>query len=157
EEHLKGLSVRHTHGKAPQVVGRTEAEVEAEEQAFLASEKGKALDDKSRQARQALVREIAESFSVYRDFQGKDIDTFEIVGLTHQQGNRQITVDIKSPNGGGSLGSDWRRHAALTVYVPKCKAVVLRGCLVGLDVSGLDANLILTSADSHNRNYDGTF
>src|SRR5262249_4099532 len=44
-----------------------------------------------------------------------------------------------------------------TVYVPKCRAVALRGCLAGLDVADLQASLILSRAGSHDRDYEGTF
>jgi hypothetical protein len=157
DEHLKGLKVVHRHGRARDIVGRTQAEVDADEQKFYASPDGKKMTEQGRKSRQAFVQQIADSFALYRDFQGKDIDILEIEGLTHEQGNRQILVGIKSPDGGATLGSDWQRHAALTVYVPKCRAVVLRGCLAGLDVTDLNASLILSRAGSQNRDYEGTF
>jgi hypothetical protein len=157
DAHLKGLKVIHKLGLVRQLVGRTPAEVDADEQKFLASPDGREMNDDNRRSRKALVQQIAGDYAIFHDFQGKSIDTLEIEGLTHQQGNRQIIVGINSPDGGGTLGSDWQRHAALTVYVPKCRAVALRGCLVGLDVTDLHAALILSRAGSQNRDYDGTF
>jgi hypothetical protein len=45
----------------------------------------------------------------------------------------------------------------LTIYVPKCEAILLRGCLVSLKAEGLAAPLIVTDAGSLDRDYDGTF
>jgi hypothetical protein len=157
DDHLKGLKMIHRHGRAANLLGRTDAEILADEEQFLASSEGQNLNERSRKSRQALVRKIADGYSVYRDFQGREIDMLSIEGLTHDQGNRQIVVGIESPDGGGNLGSDWQRHAALTVYVPKCQAIALRGCLVGLDVSDIHANLVVSRADSQNRDYDGRF
>ncbi len=52
------------------------------------------------------------------------------------------------------MGSDWRRGAKLTVYVPKCEGVVVRGCLSGLAIENVDAPLTLTDAGSHDRDYN---
>jgi hypothetical protein len=157
DDHLRDLKVLHRHGPAPNLVGRTPAEIDADERKFLASSDGKKVNDEARKSRQAIVHQIASAYDIYRHFQGKAIDTLEIEGLTHEQGNRQIVVGIKSPGGGGTLGSDWQRHAALTIYVPGCKAVALRGCLAGLDVVDLHASLILSRAGSQNRDYDAAF
>jgi hypothetical protein len=81
----------------------------------------------------------------------------EIEGLTHEQGNRQIAIETESKGAGGSLRSEWRRHAALTVYVPRCKSVALRGCQVALDVDGVETDLVVSSEGSRNRDYDGWF
>lgn len=154
---LNGLKLVHHQGVAPEVVGKSAAERAADEAKFLATPDGAKLTPPQRASRQKFVDEISDSYRAYRDFQGKEIDTVEIEGLTYEQGNRQIEVKITSPNGGGSLGSDWQRHAALTVYVPKCNAVALRGCLVNLDVKGLHSALVITRDGSQNRDYDGQF
>lgn len=154
---LNGLKVVHHHGVAPDVVGKSAAERAAEEAKFLASPDGAKLTPKQRESRKKFVDEIAGSYSDYRDFQGKEIDTVEIEGLTYEQGNRQIEVKITSPNGGMTMGGDWQRHAALTVYVPKCNAVALRGCLVNLDVKAVHAPLTITRDGSQDRDYEGSF
>ncbi|HWE95037.1 MAG TPA: hypothetical protein VG269_13810 [Tepidisphaeraceae bacterium] len=154
---LAGLKVVHHQGVAPDVVGKSAAERQADEAKFLASPDGAKLTPAQRESRKKFVEEIADSYSIYRDFQGKEIDTVEIDGLTYEQGNRQIEVKITSPNGGESLGGDWQRHAALTVYIPQCNAVALLGCLVNLDVKGLHSALVITRTGSQNRDYNGQF
>lgn len=155
--HLAGLKLIHKHGLAPEIVGQTDAEREAGEQKFLTSPDGKNLTPQQQASRSRLVREIADNYSAYRDFQGREFDTLEIQGLTYDQGNRQVTVGVDSPGGDGNLGSEWQRHASLTVYVPRCRAVALRGCLVNLDVHGLSASLTVTGDESHDRDYEGKF
>src|SRR6185436_4057840 len=74
-------------------------------------------------------------------------------GLTHDQGNRQMTLEVESKDGGSSLRSVWQRHAALTVYVPECKAVAIRGGLEKLDIENIKTSLVITADDSHDRDY----
>lgn len=158
DDHLKALKVVHRHAPAPGVVGQSAAERAEDERKFQASDDGRRMSDAARKGRADLVREIADAYAPYAAFQGKAIDTVEVEGLTHEQGNRQVGVSITSPGGGGSSGSDWQRHAALTVYVPPgCKAVAVRGCLGSIDVRGVRAPLLLTTDGSHDRDYNGTF
>jgi hypothetical protein len=157
DEHLVGLKLIHKHGPAPEIVGRTDAEREAAEQKFLASPDGRKMTPGQRASRSSLLREIAEYYSAYREFQGREFDLLQIQGLTHEQGNRQVTVGVDSAGGDGNVGSHWQRHASLTVFVPRCRAVALRGCLVNLDVSGLNAALVVTSDGSDDRDYEGRF
>jgi hypothetical protein len=157
DEHLRGLKVVHKHGPAPNVVGRTAAERDAEERDFLATPDGAKLTGPQRESRAAFLREIDETYAPYAAFQGKPVDMVSVEGLTHEQGNRQVSVKIESDGGGASHGSDWQRHAVLTVYVPPCHAVAVRGCLGSLDVRGVRAAVLLTRDDSHDRDYRGTF
>lgn len=160
DDHLKGLKVVHRHGPAPDLVGRAAAEIDADEKAYLAGPDGAKLTEPQRKSRAAFVRDIAAGRAPYTAFQGKPLDAIEIQGLTHEQGNRQVTVRIDSPGGGGaSLGSDWQRHAVLTVYVPPAtEAVAVRGCLGSLEITGVHAkSLLLTRDGSHDRDYRGTF
>lgn len=157
DDHLKGLKVVHDHGRALGIVGKTQAEWDVEEEAYLASPDGKKLDEAQRASRHKFVQEIADSYRIYRNLQGKQVDTIEVTGITGEQGNRQISVRVESPNGGAMLGGHWQRHAALTVYVPRCQSLVLRGCLVHLDVRDVEAPVIVTRSGSHDRDYDGTF
>jgi hypothetical protein len=154
-EEFKGLRLTHRLGQAPDLVGKTDEAVADEEKKFLAVHKDTPLSQLAGRAQ--LVKEIQNSFAPYRPFQGKDVDVVGIEGLSGQEGNRQITVDIRSPGGEGAGGSSWRRQAMLTVYVPKSEAVLLRGCLVSLKVEGLAAPLIVTDSGSLDRDYDGTF
>lgn len=157
DEQFAALRVVHRHGPAPELVGKTPAERAADEQKFLDGPDGRKLDAAQRAARARFLQEIAASYAIYEPFQGLAIDTMELTGLTFEQGNRQITVEARSPGGGGSLGSDWQRHASLTVYVPSSHLLALRGCQVGLDVRDVDSTLILTSAGSRDRDYQGQF
>ena len=158
DDHLRGIKVVHRHGRAPDLVGRTPAETQAEAKA---SENGSTKPEPAGPPgvpRKPFITSMADRFEMFRAFQGKDIDTLEIEGLTHQQGNRSIVVEIDSSDSHThSSKSEWQRQAALTVYVPTCEAVALRGCLVSLDVQGLQAALILTDEDSQDCDYAGRF
>jgi len=155
--HLRDMKLIHRHGQATSLVGNTPAERDAREQKFLASPDGQSLNEQQREARRQLLQRITAGYEAYGAFQGKEIDTLEIEGLTDEQGNRQISVTVDSSGGGRSSGSHWQRHAALTVYVPSCEAVALRGCLVNLDVQGVQAALVVTRDGSRDRDYDGHF
>ena len=109
------------------------------------------------QFRKRILQSRDSTYQPYRDFQGHEIDRLHIEGLTWQEGNRMIDVTIEPKVGGGRSGVEWQRHVRLTVYVPRCKAVALRGCLAGLDIRGLHSALIVTSDGSVDRDYEGTF
>lgn len=66
------------------------------------------------------------------------IDVVELDGLSYQTGNRQMTLEI-SGKSGGSFSSVWRRHARLTLYVPKCQLVGVQGGHAGIELAGIDA------------------
>lgn len=153
EAELKGLQLIHRHGKAQEQVGRTKEENDTEEAAYLMTKDGQALTPKNRAWRKKFHGEIQAHYAIYRDFQGKEVDTLEIEGLTYDQGNRQMTLEVNSKDGGGSQRSVWRRHARLTVYVPECKAVAIRGGLESLDIEKIKTSLVITADDSHNRDY----
>jgi hypothetical protein len=157
DDEFKAIRVVHRHQVAADLVGKTDAEYDADEETFLASEAGRQLTEAQRKTRDKLVREIRDSHAPYRDFQGKELNVLGIEGLTHEQGNRQLEIGIRSSGGGATLGSDWRRHAELTVYVPACRGVLLRGCLASLDIQKLKAPLTATDSGSRDRDYDGSF
>jgi hypothetical protein len=154
---FKALKLTHHLGQATELAGKTAEAVAAEEKQFLAEHAAKPLSDSQLAGRRQLVAEIQSDYAPYRAYQGKEVDVVGIEGLSGAEGNRQITVDIRSPRGGATLGSDWRRQAMLTVYVPRCRGVLLRGCLEGLNVEGLAAPLIVTDSGSLDRDYDGSF
>lgn len=157
EAEFRAMKLVHRHGEASEIVGRTPEVVAAEEAAFLVEKRDEPLTPEQTASRRRLVDSIQASYSPYRKFQGKAIDLVKIEGLTHEQGNRSIVVDVNSPGGEGAMGSDWRRSASLTVYVPRCEGIVLRGCLCGLAVEGVDAELTVTDAGSRDRDYDAEF
>ena len=156
-DEFKALKLTHRLGQAPELVGRTAEAVSEEEKKFLAEHSAKPLSESQMAGRRQLVAEIQSNYAPYRAYQGKEVDIVGIEGLSGAQGNRQITVDIRSPRGGANVGSDWRRQAMLTVYVPRCQGLLLRGCLVGLDVENVAAPLIVTDSDSLDRDYNGAF
>src|SRR5262245_55837945 len=152
EAELAAIKLVHRHSHDRQKVGRTKAEVEADEKKFLESEAGQALTPEGREQRARLVEEIRGSWDHLRDFQGKEIDLLEIEGLTYQQGNRQFGTEIAHA-AGRTMGSEWRRHARLTVYVPACNHVAVTGGgihnLTCMDVQSLKASLVLWSSGTN--------
>jgi hypothetical protein len=156
-DEFKALKLTHRLGQATEVVGRTAEAVAQDEKKFEAEHAAKPLPESQLAGRRQLVAEIQSNYAPYRAYQGKEVDVVGIEGLSGAQGNRQISVDIRSPRGGANLGSDWRRQAMLTVYVPRCQGLLLRGCLEGLDVDNVRAPLIVTDSDSLDRDYDGAF
>ncbi|HKD35909.1 MAG TPA: hypothetical protein VKB78_03885, partial [Pirellulales bacterium] len=156
-DEFKALRLTHHLGPASELVGKTPAEVADEEKKFVSEHTNPPPTNSELLAREQLVNDIQNSNAPYSRFQGKQVDIVSIEGLSGDQGNRQITVDIRSKGGGGAMGSDWRRQAMLTVYVPRSNGVLLRGCLIGLDVDGVKAPLIVTDRDSLDRDYDGKF
>jgi hypothetical protein len=154
-DEFKALHLTHRFGQAPDLIGKTDDAIAAEEKEYRAAHKD--VPESQLAPRAQLVKEIQSSHAPYRSYQGQDVDVVGIEGLSGQEGNRQITVDIRSPGGGANMGSDWRRQAMLTVYVPRCQGVLLRGCLVGLNVEGVKAPLIITDDGSLDRDYDGAF
>jgi len=151
EAEMKGLKVIHKHARIPEKVGRTKAENDDAEADFLKTKDGQALTPKNLEWRKKFHEEIRAHYAIYGDFQGKEVDTLDIEGLTHDQGNRQMTLEVESKDGGSSLRSVWQRHAALTVYVPVCKAVAIRGGLEKLDIENIKTSLVITADDSHDR------
>jgi hypothetical protein len=157
DDHLAGIEVTHEHRIAPELVGKTAEEYAADKTAYANNADGKLRTEEELAANTRWTEEIATSKRHYSVFQGKQADLLTVKGLTHQEGNRQASYDIRSPNGNGQAGSRWRRNAELTLFVPACTALLLQGCEVGTDIAGVDGQLILTSAGSRNRDYAGTF
>ncbi|MFN0016754.1 MAG: hypothetical protein ACKVP0_00760 [Pirellulaceae bacterium] len=153
EAELKGLKVVHKHSRVPEQVGLTKEENDIREAAYLKTKDGQALKPESIEWRRKFHGEIQAHNAIYKDFQAKEVDTLEIEGLTHEQGNRQMTLEVNSKDGNGSYRSVWRRHAELTVYVPPCKAVAIRGGLEKLDIEKIKSSLVITADDSQNRDY----
>jgi hypothetical protein len=151
------ISVEHKHGSFPQFVGYTAAERKAQEEKFQASPNGQKLTSKQQEGRLKMLARSAGQYRGFEQFQGKEFDSLKLLGLTAQEGNRQIQYELRTPQGARSMGSRWRNNAELTVFVPKCQAVLVRGCEVGLDIMGLKSDVILSNAGATNRDYHGTF
>lgn len=133
DEHLEGIRVAHRHGVSPEVVGYTEEE-------HVRSLRGDAAELSPLAKR--ILHEKAEKFAPFAALQGEAVDVVEVSGLTHDQGNRQITIELRGASG-GSLWSEWRRHASLTLFVPALRNVGIRGGREGVDVESLDGSLAI--------------
>ena len=155
EAELKELRVNHKHGRIPEKVGLTKEENDVREAEFLKTKDGQALKPEAIEWRKKYHAEIQAHQAIYKDFQAKEVDTLEIEGLTHDQGNRQMTLEVNSKDGDGSHRSVWRRHAKLTVYVPPCKSVAIRGGKGNLDIQNIQTSLVITADDSRDRDYHG--
>lgn len=157
--HFKEMRVQHRHDRAdPQMVGKTDAQIAAEEKAYLATPEGQAHAKSNQASRQMMHREIAARFAEYRDFRGYEVNKVTIEGLVPEQGNRQLLVRTKSEGGEDHHRSDWQRQARLAVFVPpNFNAIAVRGCLAGIEVRELSSNLVLTDDESRERDYGGQF
>ncbi len=154
-EHLEKIQVIHEHRLAEDLVGKTPEQLRAEHKEFMASPEWQKLNPGQRAWRQRFLDERIASQLIYAPLQGKPIDVISLKGFSHQEGNRQITLKVQSPNGEGSQSSVWQRHADLTLYVPKCEAIAVKGGLRGIDVEGVESALILRGDDD--RDYQARF
>jgi hypothetical protein len=154
-EHFAGIRLVHEHRSAEKEVGKTAEEMEAEEARYLESADGKKLDAKGREWRRSFLDQNKAWRRIYRRLQGRTIDVISVKGFSHAEGNRQITLDVRSDQGEGSVSSQWQRHATLTVYVPACEVVAVHGGLGGLDVESVDAAVIVRG--DGDRDYHGKF
>ncbi len=162
DDQFAAIRLVYRHGPAQEEVGLSREERKASEDEFLASPEGMKLTAEQREARRTTIEKIFASQAYFRTFQGKSIDVVEIEGLTYQQGNRQVSYRVMSPGGNGVAGGMWQRHALLTVYVPSCTAIGIRGGAGGLEVDGVKAPLIVRGdfnrdyhAHSHVKDHEG--
>ena len=151
------IRVVHEHGSAENMIGKTAAENEKEEADFLASEDGKKMSPEQLEKRRKFMDEqFYKPREKYAPMQGKECDQITLKGLVWKEGNKQLSLEIQSESG-GSHSSQWQRHAKLTIFVPKCNWVLVRGCQVGVDIEGIESNLMLTTQGSTDKDYDGKF
>ncbi len=92
---------------------------------------------------------------VFPEFLGREFPYVTVKGLDYQGGNRQIDVTVRSERGDGFSASQWRRHATLTLLVPKCQRVGIRGGLGRLKVRDLNAGLSVLGQG--NRDYNTVY
>ncbi len=150
------IKVIHETGNAAEIVGSTRAERERDEAEFLNSEDGRKLNSNQLADRNTfLQKEIYEPQQKYASFQGKECVQISLGGL--KKGNRQLWMEIDSEGGSGTHGSRWQRHAKLTIFVPKCNWILVRGCEAEVDISGIESNMILTTQGSLDRDFEGNF
>jgi len=91
----------------------------------------------------------------FPEFLGREFPYITVTGLVYQEGNRQIDVTVRSERGDGFSASQWRRHATLTLLVPKCQRVGIRGGLGRLKVRDLIADLSVLGQG--NRDYTALY
>lgn len=157
EDQFAVIHVEHHYGPAEDLVGVTDAQRDADEARFLASPEGLALTDEQRGNRSALIRDIAAHWHRYAAFQGKSVDVLRVKGLDFSEGNEHLTIKVASEGGTGQMSGHWRRDADLTVFVPRGMQVAVLGCQAGVNVHDFDGALLLTTDQSHDRNYQGEF
>jgi len=146
DDQLKALKVVHQHRRATEEVGQTREELAERRKAQDSAPGAKPPDPKALEARRKFDEEYLASWSLFRPMQGKEIDVLRIDGLHWAQGNQNIMIDVRSPFGDGRAGSDFQRHASLTVYVPhapRCRLVGVSGGQEGLDVESLRSSLVI--------------
>jgi len=100
---------------------------------------------------EALLRQ-----PIFGALAGKSVDEVRIQGLTADEGNRSIvlTTAPESSIAGKTMRSVWRRHASLTIFVPPCEVIAVRGALRGLEAESVDASLAITDDGGRDRDYD---
>ncbi|QEH32461.1 hypothetical protein OJF2_09320 [Aquisphaera giovannonii] len=91
----------------------------------------------------------------FKEFLGREFVHVRLAGLRGDEGNGQITVEAKNEQGAGQVSGQWRRQARLIVYVPRCRAVGVRGGLAGFRAKGVHAALRI--AGEGDRDYDTSY
>ncbi len=91
----------------------------------------------------------------FKEYLDREFSYIRVVGLTHQEGNRQITVEVKNEEGAGEMSSQWRRQAKLVLYVPKCGRIGVRGGLAGFKIAGVNAPV--TIVGEGDRDYEASY
>lgn len=151
---FSAIKVEHQIRDAADLVGKT-AEARAKEEAkYLASEQGRQLSPEALKSRGEILRSIDARFEPFTALQGKPCNILSIKGLTFQEGNQHMSGATKSLGGGATSGGYWKRSAQVTIYVPKCANLVVRGCQKLVDIKSVHSNLILTTDGSQDLDYD---
>lgn len=145
DEQLKSISILHEHGKA-EFAGPTDEQRDAQEAEFMAKN-GARLSKKQLEDRRRFVDEIRQSYAYHRELLGKEIDQLTVKGLEYDQ-NGFVEMKVMSDGGDGRAGTVRQRYAELTVYVPECASVCVRGARRGLLVENLAASLTIVDEDS---------
>jgi hypothetical protein len=160
DDQIKAIKVVHQHRRAPEKVGNTREQWEADFRKQDAAPGAKPPSAKTQEFRRTIMEQSLAQNALFSPLQAKEIDAVEIEGLTHEQGNRYMSLEVESPGGEGSHGGDWQRHASLTVYVPyapPCRTVAVLGGRGGLDVQSLELESSLVIRGEGSRDYSGQF
>jgi hypothetical protein len=117
---------------------------------------GATLTAEQLEGRRKFVDDIRQSYAIHRELLSKDVDQLSVAGMDYQS-NPMITTKVKSEGGDGQWGSARQRYAELTVYVPPCKSVCVRGAKRGLMVEDLVGSLTIVEEDSTDSDARGHF
>ena len=90
-----------------------------------------------------------------KEFLGREFTHLVLKGLAHDEGNGYVDFELKNETGQGTIGSRPRRMARLTLFVPKCRRVGVRGALGGFKVRSLEAPLSVMGQG--NRDYGSSY
>lgn len=154
EEQLKAISILHEHGTAD-FAGQTDEQWDAQEAEFMAKD-GAKLSREQLEGRRRFVAEIRGSYAHHRELLAKEIDQLTVAGLKYDE-NKFVEMKVKSDGGDGRAGSVRQRYAELTVYVPECTSVCVRGARRGLLIEDLVASLTVVDEDSTDSDARGRF
>ena len=154
DDQLKAIHIVHEHGPAT-FAGQTDAEWQASEAEFMAKD-GATLTAEQLAGRRKLVDEIRQSYAIHLELLSKDIDQLSVAGLDYES-NPIITTKVNSEGGDGQWGSARQRYAEMTVFVPACKSVCVRGAKRGLLVEDLHGSLTIVEEDSTDSDARGRF
>jgi hypothetical protein len=91
----------------------------------------------------------------FKPFLDHDFLFVTIKGLSYDEGNRPIKLELRNESGLVSVRSDWRRHAKLIVTIPRCRGVAVRGGLGGFRVRSLNSPLMVQGTG--NRDYQARY
>jgi hypothetical protein len=91
----------------------------------------------------------------FKAFVGAKCRYITITGLSGQEGNESISIDVGQGQGESMSMSQWRRNAKVTLRIPTCRAVGVRGGLGRFRVDGLKAPLAIQGEG--NRDYSATY
>ena len=150
------MFVKHEQKVPSELVGETEAERKGRTDAFFASEEGQKATEKQRAWRMNFEQEITDSQAKYLEFQGKPAHILRVQGLGNGE-RTWISINLDSEGGTGSSGGEWDRRAELTVQLPRKAIAAVLGCQVGVHVENYEGSVLLTTAESTNRDYNGVF
>jgi hypothetical protein len=157
EKELEKIKLIRNRANDPEVVGRSKEQRDADEVQFRAQQQGKPLTEEAMKFRREIIESNVRHHLPFEGFQGKVFDHVSIQGLTFQEGNRQIAIELRNDDQSGSFSSVWQRHASMTVYVPKGQLLAVRGARRGLEIRDLQGSVVVTSDGSHDRDYEATF
>ena len=91
----------------------------------------------------------------FKEFLGREFTHLALKGLETNEGNGWVDVAMQNETGQGTVGSRPRRMAKLTLFIPKCRRVGVRGALGDFKVRSLDAPLSVQGQG--NRDYGSTY